>query len=104
MQVLSDIDLLQILQLECLSVLFPHIFALSKAVEVEYQVHKLLIGLVIVERNNGNSIVQLVAERINSVVHDNEIFQVAVGYNSQIFHVNTLFGPDTMVPIEPELD
>jgi len=104
MQVLSDVNLLQVLQLESLSVLFPHILALCKAVKVENQVHEFFVGLIIVERYDRNSVIQLVAEGIDSIVDYDEVFQITIRDNPQILNIYTLFSPDTVVSVKSVLN
>ena len=74
MQILCYIDLLKVLQLECLSILFPNILALSQAIEVENEMHQLFISFIIVEGDDWDSIVKLIAKRVNSVVDYDKIF------------------------------
>ena len=57
LQVLTYIDFLQIFQLESFPVLVPYILALRQTIEVEDQMHELFIGLIVVERNDRNTIV-----------------------------------------------
>ena len=104
MQVLSDVNLLQVLQLEGLPVLLSHILALSKAVEVENQVHQLLVCLVIVERNYRDAVVELISERIHGVVHDNQVVEVSVRDDPQVLHVDALFRSDAVISVKSVLD
>jgi len=67
-------------------------------------VHQLLVGLIIIERNDGDAIVQLVPERIDSVIHDNQVVKVTVRDDAQVFHVDALFGADAMVTVKSVLD
>ena len=82
MEILGNIDLLQVLQLEGLPVLLPHIFTLSKAVEVEDKVHQLLVCLIVIEWNDRDAVVKLVPERIYGIVYYNQVVKVSVGDNS----------------------
>jgi hypothetical protein len=104
MKVLSDVNLLQILQLEGFPVLLPHIFALCKAVKVENQVHEFFVGLIIIERYDRNSIIQLIAEGIDSIVDYDEVFQITIRDNPQILNVNTLFCSNAVVSVKSVLD
>ena len=52
-------------ELEGLFVLFPYIFAVFQAVKVEFEVEHLFIILIVIVRNNRNSVVKLESERVD---------------------------------------
>jgi len=66
--------------------------------------HQLFITLIFIERNNRDSIVKLVAERVDSIVNYNQIFQLPVCYDSEIFDIDPFFCPDAMITIETVLN
>ena len=104
LEILSDINFLQVFQLEGLSVLFPHIFTLSETVEVEDQMHQFLVCLVFIERNDWDAIVQLIAEGVHCVVDYDHILEISVGDDPQILDIDTLIGSDAVVSVETILN
>ena len=103
-QLRRDVELLQVAQLEGLSVLHPHVWALLNAREVVNQVHEFFVVLfVVVERDYRNPVVQLVPERIHCVVHDQQVVQTLVLYYPQVFYVNAFGGFDAVLAVEPEV-
>ena len=104
LEILSDINFLQVFQLEGLSVLFPHIFTLSETVEVEDQMHQFLVCLVLIERNDWDAIVQLIAEGVHCVVDYDHILEISVGDDPQILDIDTLIGFDAVVSVETILN
>lgn len=103
MKVLGYIDLLQVLQLESLAVLFTDVLALGQAVKVEDQMHEFLVGLVIVERNDGDAVIELIPEGVDSVVDDDEVLQVSVADDAKVLDVDALLRSDAVIAVEPVL-
>lgn len=104
LQVFSDVNLLQILELEGLPVLLPHILTLCKAVEVVDEMLEFLVSLVLVERDYGDAVIKLITERVDSIIYYDEILQVSVGDNSEIFYVNSLLCSNAVVAVESVLN
>jgi hypothetical protein len=67
-------------------------------------VEHFLILFIIVEGQDGNSIVKLKAERVDSVVNYYNVFDVSVFYYSQIFYVDPFFCFHARVSVQTVLD
>lgn len=104
LKILSDVNFLQILELESLSVLLSDIVALSETVKVEDQMHQLFIALIIVEGDDWNAVVKLIPERVDSIVNDDNILQIAVGNDPQVLYVNSFLRSYAMLSIESVLN
>ena len=83
--------------------MLPNIFTLSEAIKVEDQMHQFLVRFVVVERNDRDAIVQLVAERIHCIVYDDHVFQVSIRNDSEVFNIYSLLCSNTVISIEPIL-
>ena len=78
------------------------VWAIVYAVNVVNQVHQFfIICLVVIIRNNRNSVVQLVPERVNCIVNYYQILKISVFYYPQIFNVYSFWGLDAVVTIQP---
>ena len=69
---LYDVKILQVVELEGLSILDTKVRALFYAVKVENQVHKLLVvGIsgIRIERYDWNSVVKMVSEAVNRIIN-----------------------------------
>ena len=54
--------LIELVELERLAVLHPHVLARRQAVQVEDQMEHLLVALLVVERDDWNAIIDLICE------------------------------------------
>lgn len=104
LKILSDVNFLQILELESLSVLLSDIVALSETVKVKDQMHQLFIALIIVEGDDWNAVVKLIPERVDSIVNDDNILQIAVGNDPQVLYVNSFLRSYAVLSIESVLN
>ena len=64
----------------------------------------LLVGLFVVERNNGDAIVDLIGERVHAVVNDHHVFHSSVGNDSQVFDVVALRRLHAVLPVQSILE
>lgn len=62
--------------------------------------HQFLISLIVVEGDYWDSIVQLVAEGVNSVINDNEVLEVSVDYDPQVLYIDALLCPYAVLSVE----
>lgn len=68
------------------------------------QVLELLIVRIFLKRGNRDTIVQLLAERVHGVVDEQNVFQLNVLENSQVFDVLTTLRLDASVSVKAMLD
>ena len=68
------------------------------------QVLKLLIVRILLKRSNRDTIIQLLAERVHGVVDEQNVFQLNVLENTQVFDVFTTFRLNASVSVEAMLD
>lgn len=66
--------------------------------------HKLFIFFIVIERNDWDTIVQLVTEGIDCVIDNDHILEIAVGNYSEVLYVNPFFSPDAVLSVESVLD
>jgi hypothetical protein len=66
--------------------------------------HQFLVRFVIVERDNRDAVVELVTERVDSVVYNNKVFKVAVGDNPQVLNIYSFFGTYAVISVETILN
>ena len=74
---ISLIEILSIAELEklkCLSVLIPDIIHSRQAVQIVDQMQHFFISLVIVEWNDGDTVVNLKCKAVHAIVHNDHIF------------------------------
>ena len=88
-----------LIQSKCLSVQVSHVL-------VVHQLHQILLQfcqfgiLPLIERKDGNSIIQLKTKRIHTVIHQNCWFYIPIQY-PHILHVYVLIQLDTVLTIQP---
>lgn len=95
---------MQVFELECFSVLLPHVLALGETIEIVDEMHQLFVIFVVVKWNYGDPIVKLVPEGVDSVVNYYKVLQLSVGNNPQILDVYALLRLNAVLPVEAELD
>lgn len=66
--------------------------------------HELFVIPVVVERNDGDSIVDLIAKTISSIVHQKNVFHVSIRDDSQIFDKYSFLSLYAVVSIQPGWD
>ena len=64
----------------------------------------LLVGLFVVEGDNGDAIVDLIGERVHAVVYDHHVFHSSVGNDSQVFDVVALRRLNAVLPVQSILE
>ncbi len=82
-----------------------HVRHLVHALQVVDHVSELLVGLlgvVVVEADDGHARVQVEGEGVQGVVYDQQMAGVAVVEDAQVFHVVAFLGLHARVSIEPE--
>jgi hypothetical protein len=104
-ELLGDVKLLQVCELECRLVLHTDVWAVVDAAEVVNQVHQLFVGkLVVVVGYDRYSVIKLVAEAVDGVVDDEQVWELSVLDDAQVFDVDALWRSDAVVSVEPILD
>lgn len=63
-----------------------------------------LVSLVVIERYDWNTIINLECETIDTVVHDDHVLQVSVAEDSEIFDIVTFRCEIAMLSVESVLD
>jgi len=67
-------------------------------------VEELLIFLVLIERDDRNSIFELIPKRVHCVVNNYQVFKVSAALkDAEVFDVEAVRVPDAAVPVEPHL-
>ena len=92
------------LHLERLPVRRPKVVVVLDVRQVVDQVLELAVLLVLLERRDGNPVVQLRPERVHRVVHDDQVLQVPVPENPQVLYVHLVVRLDAAVSVESVLD
>ena len=64
----------------------------------------LLIALLMIERNDWDTVVNLVGERVDRVVDDDHVFHRSIGDDSQILDVVALWSLHAVLPVHPILE
>lgn len=94
----------KLVKLKRLSVLLTHVFNICQAVKIVNKVKHFFISLVIVERNNGDSIIDLECKTVNTVVNYDDILEIAVSKDAHILDVVAFLGQEAMLAIQTVLD
>lgn len=58
-----------------------------------------LIIRVLIEWNYRDTIVNLKSKRVDAIVNNNQVFQVSIAYNSEIFNVIAFSSEDTVLSV-----
>ena len=107
LQLLRQVGEKELLQLEGLLILIPDVIRVSNALEVVRQMQQLFIVRVYagrVVRNYRNAIVQLQAERVHRVVHDDTMLQVYLVDYTQVLYMHALLRTIAVVSVEAHVD
>lgn len=64
----------------------------------------LLVCLLVVERNDRDTVVDLVGERIDRIVNDDHVLHASIGNDAQVFHVVALGCLHAMLSVETVLE
>ena len=73
---------IKFVELKGIPVLDPDIFTSRKTVQVEDQMEHFFVGLLVVERNDWDSIINLVCKRVDGVINDDHVFHSSIGNDS----------------------
>ena len=102
---LQVVSIAQLVQLEGLPVLASNVIDFGEAIEIVDEMQHLLVGLVLVERNDRDPIVDLEGEAVDRVVDDDHILEVPLVFEDpHVFYVVAFFSQEAVVPVEPCLD
>ena len=72
-----------------------------QTLQVLREMQQLFILFVVVERDDGDAVLELVAERVHCVVHDHDVFEPPVGLEyAQVLHVDAVTRPDAALSVE----
>lgn len=87
-------------EFEGLPILFSHIVCLRQAVQVVDKMHHFFILLIIVERDDGNAIINLESKTVYAVVNDDYVLEVPALEDSQVLHIVALLSEEAMLSVE----
>ena len=105
LELVSDVQLLQVLELKSFSVLHAIVSGVVDTVKVVDEVHELFIVLfVVVVRYYWHSVVKLVAEGVYGIVYYYHVAQVTVLNDAQVFDVNSFRSFNTVISVQPILN
>ena len=104
LHLLSLVLLLQFVELKSFSVLFTDVFARGKTIQVEDEMEHFFIAGLMVERNNRNSVIDLISEGVNRVVDDDHVFHVSVRYDPQVLHVIPFWSLNAVLSVKTILE
>ena len=96
--------LLQLVELECFSVLFADVFARGEAVQVENEMEHFFVARFMVEGDDWYAVVYLIGEGIDWVVYDDHVLHVSVCYDPQVLHVIPFGSLDAVLPVHAILE
>lgn len=84
---LGDLCLGKLGQLECILVLGSDVIAVCQALKIELQVQHLFVIWIVIVRYDWNAVVQLEGERVDGVVDKDNVAQVSLIEDAQVFDV-----------------
>ena len=87
-----------------MSVVFTNIIELCTGLKMGYQVFELLIFRVFLKGGNRDAVVELLAEGVHGVVHEQDVLQFDVIEDPQILDVLTTLSFHTACSVEAVLD
>ena len=96
--------LIELVKLKRFAILHPHVLARRQAVQVEDQVEHLLVALLVVERDNWNAIIDLVCERVDTIIHDHHVFHLSVCDDAQILDIVAFRGLHAVLSVQSVLE
>ena len=85
-------------------VVLAHVIVLSAGLEMWYQVLKLKIIRIFLERGDWNAIIKLLPKGVRRVVDEQNVLQINIFKYSQVFDIFATFRLDTTCAVEPVLD
>ena len=94
----------ELFKLECCCILLSHIGTIVETKHILSQIDKLLIIWVVEIWNDGHPVVQLEAKREHRIINQDQVFQVAIFDDSEIFNEDTLVCLKAVLTIQPEVD
>ena len=75
-----------------MSILLPYIINSSEAIKIVNEMKHFLISLIVVKWYDWYSIIDLKRKTIHRIIDNNNVFQVSVSKNPEIFHIVPLRG------------
>jgi len=94
----------KLLELEGDGVLIPYVVIWTQTEDVLGEVDQFLVVWVVIVRNNGHSIVQLEAKRVDRVVHQNHVLQVSVADHAQVLDEYAFVCLEAVLTVQSEVD
>ena len=94
----------ELLQVELLPIKLSYIVFLGALLEMGDQRDKLLVLRVLLERSNRYAISQLLTERIEGVVDEQDVFQRDILEHPQVLYVLTPLRPNAALPVKSVLN
>lgn len=102
--VVSQVELLHLLHLECFLVWHSKVIAVLYLLEVAHQASEFNVILIIFERDDGDAVRKLVAERVDCIVNYNQILEIPIFEDPQILDVDPIFSWNALVSVQTVLD
>lgn len=84
--------------------MLPHVVTVEETQDVLSQVDKLLVVWIVEIRDNRHSIIQLEPEGEDRVVDEDDVLELAVPNDSQIFDKYAFISLEAVIPIQPEVN
>ncbi len=104
MDVVAQIELVNLLHLECLSVGHSEVFAVLDHLQVVHEADKFSIVFVIFERGDWNAVRELGTKAVDCVIYDKEILEVTSLEDTQVLNVYIVIALDAMVSVQSMLN
>ena len=103
-ELLRGLVLIKFVELEGFSVLLADVLARGQTVQVKDQMKHLFVGLLVVEGDDWDSIIDLIGEGVDGVVHDYHVLHATIGNDAQILHVVAFGGLHAVLSVETVLE
>lgn len=95
----------QLHKLEGFLVLLSDVVAILQAVQVELEVEHLFVMFILIEADDGYTVVKLESEGVDRVINENDIRQLSLVEDAQVLHIEVRSAsPHTTGTIETSLD
>lgn len=91
-------------KLKGLPVLIPDIVHSRQTVQIVNQMQHFFISLVIVERDNGDPVVNLKCKAVHAIVYNDHIFQVSISKYPQILDIIPLLSQKAVLSVKSSLE
>ena len=103
LQVAGQAGSLELFKLESSCILVSHILLVAQAEYILRQVDQLLVVRIVEIGYDRYSIIQLEAERVDRIVHQDDVPQVSVADDTQVFDEDALVRLEAVLAVESEV-